>query len=87
MNLRPAWMTWGALGLTLLWYNSGAKGGEALFTATELHSLKDDIGETRNVATDHPEIVKRLLTLAHKAARRNKAAEAETTRKNNQEPQ
>jgi arylsulfatase A-like enzyme len=68
-----------------LWFNSSAKGGEASFVATELYNLKDDIGETKNVAAEHPDIVKRLLTLAHKAPRRNKSQEPENKRRNNNE--
>ncbi|MEI6603691.1 MAG: sulfatase [Verrucomicrobiota bacterium] len=70
-----------------LWFSSKAKGGESSFSATELYNLKDDIGESKNVAADHPEIVKRLLSLAQKAPRRNKAAEAETKRNKNKDPQ
>jgi arylsulfatase len=66
-----------------LWFNSG----ESSFTATELYNLKDDIGETRNVAADHPEIVKRLLTLAQKAPRGNKAAKAASKPRKNKQPQ
>jgi arylsulfatase A-like enzyme len=33
-------------------------------TAPELYNLHDDIGEQKNVAADHPQIVQRLLTLA-----------------------
>jgi len=32
-----------------------------------LYDLEADIGETKNVASDHPEVVKRLLALAEKA--------------------
>ena len=32
-----------------------------------LHDLEDDIGETRNLADQHPEVVKRLMELAEKA--------------------
>ena len=33
----------------------------------ELYNLADDIGETKNVAGRHPEVVKRLEALAEKA--------------------
>ncbi len=33
----------------------------------ELYNLGDDIGETKNVATEHPDVVKRLEALAEKA--------------------
>ena len=32
-----------------------------------LFNLKDDVGETRDVAAEHPDIVKRLLELAEAA--------------------
>ena len=35
----------------------------------QLYDLQADIGETSNVADDHPEVVKRLLALAEKAQR------------------
>ncbi|UCG49581.1 MAG: sulfatase [Phycisphaerales bacterium] len=34
---------------------------------TELYDLKADIGETRNLADEHPDVVRHLLTLAEKA--------------------
>jgi hypothetical protein len=40
-----------------------------------LLGLLDDIGETKDVAAAHPEIVTRLLALAREAPRRNKAEE------------
>jgi hypothetical protein len=30
---------------------------------TELYNLADDIGETKNVAAEHPEIVKEMTSL------------------------
>ncbi len=45
----------------------GAKGAanewKQMPAGVELYHLKDDIGETKNVAADHPEIVARLLAL------------------------
>ena len=34
---------------------------------TQLYDLKADIGETTNLASDHPEIVKQLETLMEEA--------------------
>jgi arylsulfatase A-like enzyme len=48
-----------------------------LLPASELYNLDDDIGETRNVAADHPEIVQRLTRVAEsfdKALQPDKAA-------------
>ena len=47
----------------------GAFVGELLEPVEELalYNLVDDIGETKNVATDHPEVVARLEALADKA--------------------
>ena len=70
-----------------LWFNSSAKGGKASFSATELYNLKDDIGESKNVAADHPEIVKRLLTMAKNAPRRSKSDEVATKKKTNKKSQ
>jgi len=36
-------------------------------TPLQLYDLKADIGETNNVAAEHPDVVKRLLTLAERA--------------------
>ena len=50
-----------------------AKGGipsryqQAKITAPQLYHLRQDIGETRNIAAEHPEVVARLLALAEKA--------------------
>ena len=33
----------------------------------ELYNLETDIGETRNVAADHPDVVERLTALADRA--------------------
>lgn len=44
-----------------------AKYGEAQLTAPELYDLKTDIGETKNVAGENPQIVQRLLALAEQA--------------------
>lgn len=50
-----------------------ARGGKpvayklAQLTAPQLYHLRDDIGETRDVGTAHPEVVRRLLGLAEKA--------------------
>ena len=38
-------------------------------TALALYNLKDDIGERRNIADQHPEVVRRLEVLAEKARR------------------
>jgi arylsulfatase A-like enzyme len=39
-----------------------------LFTGkTELYNLKDDLGETKNVAAQHPDVVKRLEAIMHAA--------------------
>ena len=48
---------------------TGAFIGELLepVTVLELYNLETDIGETRNVAADHPDIVERLTTLADRA--------------------
>ena len=48
---------------------SGALLGEILDPVTELalYNLEADIGEQRNVAALHPDIVKRLTALADKA--------------------
>ena len=35
--------------------------------ALELYNLRDDLGETKNVAAENPEMVKRLEALAEKA--------------------
>ncbi len=34
---------------------------------TELYNLAHDIGETKNVAADHPDVVRKLMALAGKA--------------------
>ncbi len=36
-------------------------------TGTELYNLADDLGETTDVAADHPEVIERLLALAEQA--------------------
>ena len=36
-------------------------------TDAELYNLKLDIGESRNVAAENPEVVERLTALGHKA--------------------
>jgi arylsulfatase len=36
-------------------------------TGLELYNLKEDIGESKNVAAKHPEVVRRLEALADKA--------------------
>ncbi len=51
----------------------GGKGGspapyqQAKITAPELYDLSSDVSETRNVAADNPDVVKRLLAEAEKA--------------------
>jgi arylsulfatase A-like enzyme len=51
----------------------GGKGGrpapyqQAKITAPELYDLSNDVSETRNVAADNPDVVKRLLAEAEKA--------------------
>ncbi|MDA1004908.1 MAG: sulfatase-like hydrolase/transferase [Verrucomicrobia bacterium] len=54
-----------------LWFNKRGKGnggGQAApYVAAELYNLKDDIGESKDVAADHPEIVARLLAMAQEA--------------------
>jgi arylsulfatase len=50
----------------------GGSGGkpvpyEQLDTGTELYDLETDLGETKDVAADHPEVVQRLLVLAEAA--------------------
>lgn len=42
-------------------------GYKVLRTGLELYNLKDDVGETKNVADRHPEVVRRLQQLADKA--------------------
>jgi len=41
--------------------------GKMVESPAILHDLEDDIGETTNVAEDHPEVVQRLMALAEKA--------------------
>ena len=41
--------------------------GRTTASAAELYDLKADIGEKRNLASEHPDIVTRLLNLAEKA--------------------
>ena len=43
--------------------DKGKKGKVRGPTATELYNLADDIGETKNIAAQHPEIVKEMTSL------------------------
>ena len=45
----------------------GARGRNQGPSEAELYNLDDDLGETRNVAAEHPDVVARLLALAEKA--------------------
>jgi arylsulfatase A-like enzyme len=41
--------------------------GDTVASEAELYDLKTDVGETKNLIWEHPDILRRLLTLAEKA--------------------
>ena len=56
-------------------YDRNTESYKNVFTPTELYNLKDDISETNNVITDHPEIVQELVETLSKYVKEGRSTE------------